>query len=152
MKLIRYQTNYPTNWSSFERISPLRDLLEHAVNARGPREVAREQSWTPALDVYEDEDSFTVELEAAGLRKDDFEISLHQNTLTVNGKRHAETESREGASFRNERLFGSFTRSLQLPAAVKPGDVSATYTDGLLRVRLAKAEESKPRKIDVEVG
>ncbi len=151
MKLIRYNQSYPATWSSFDRISPLRDLLESALQLAGTNQPAGEaRGWTPSLDLTEDEEHLIVELEAAGLKKEDFEISLHGDALTVSGERRAPAD--EGESFRSERFFGKFSRSLELPMAVTPDGVSATYADGVLTVRLPKAEASKPRKIDVQVS
>jgi HSP20 family protein len=105
----------------------------------------------PALDIHEDADRVTVKLEAAGMKKEDFDISLHDDNLTISGERKAETEKREGESFRSERFFGSFSRTITLPAMVKADGVSATYTDGVLTITLPKAEEAKPKKIEVSV-
>jgi HSP20 family protein len=151
MKLIH--TNYPVSaWSSFDRLSPLRSLLDSAFAlASAPSEGASARNWVPALDVYEDSDQVTVKLEVAGVDKDAFNISLHEDTLTIRGERKNESEIREGESFRSERVFGAFSRSLQLPTAVKADAVTADYTDGVLTIVLPKAEEAKPRKIEVNV-
>lgn len=151
MKLIRYQ-NPITGWSSFDRLSPLRDLLDSAFALAGTSPgISGEHGWIPALDIHEDAESLTVSLEAPGLKKEDFDIALQDDTLTVSGERKVESESREGESFRSERAFGTFSRTIQLPSAIQPDAVSAEYVDGILRVVLPKAEEAKPRKIEVSV-
>jgi len=151
MKLIR--TNVPmAEWSSYDRLSPLRSLLDSAFALAGAESsLERSRGWLPALDVYEDEHSVTVRVEVAGMKKKDFDIQLHEDALTVSGERKAENESREGESFRSERFFGAFSRSVQLPSAVKPDGVTAEYTDGILTVVLPKADEAKPKKIEVSV-
>jgi HSP20 family protein len=147
MKLIRYQTPDVAAWTPFDRLSSLRDLLDSAFQLAGS---GGSTGWSPALDVYEDEEKLTVLVEAAGMRKDDFSIALHDGVLTVSGER--KSESQDGESFRSERVFGSFSRSISLPAPVKADGVTATYRDGILTVTLPKAEEAKPRKIEVKLN
>jgi HSP20 family protein len=91
-----------------------------------------------------------VKVELAGMKKEDFDLSLEDDTLTVSGQRKAETTS--GESFRSERFFGSFSRTVTLPSAVEADKVKATYQDGILTVVLPKAEEAKPKKIEVHLN
>ena len=83
------------------------------------------------------------------MKKEDFDISLQDDVLTISGERKTGGEKREGESFRSERFFGTFSRSITLPAPVKADEVKATYEDGVLTVTLPKAEEAKPKKIEV---
>jgi HSP20 family protein len=108
--------------------------------------------WAPALDVYEDKDGLVVKAELPGMKKEDINISLHQGSLIISGERKEETSEGEGESSRSERFFGRFQRSLELPKPVDPNNVTASYKDGILTVRLAKTEESKPRQITVKAG
>jgi HSP20 family protein len=151
MSIIRYQTPELTPWSSFDRLSSLREFLDSAFQLAGS---VRGSSfgWAPAMDVFEDDDKVTVQLELAGMKKEDFDIALQDDVLTISGERKSESEKREGESFRSERTFGSFSRSVTLPGPVKAGDVKAVYQDGVLTVTLPKAEEAKPRKIQVELN
>lgn len=151
MKLVRYQSP-ATGWTSFDRLSPLRSLLDSAFAlASAEATHAGSGGWQPALDVYENDHAITVRLEVAGVKKDDFDLSLHEDTLTISGERKNASQASEGESFRSERTFGAFSRKIQLQAAVKPDAVSADYTDGVLTVVLPKAEEAKPKKIQVSV-
>ncbi len=131
-------------WSPFERIAPWRELLEAALSspAAGLR-----AGWIPAIEIRDEPEAVTVEVEAPGIKKEDFEISLEDDTLTVSGKR--ERNSQRGESFRGERTFGTFQRSITLPSPVRADAVQATYTDGVLSVRLPKADEAKPRRIEI---
>ena len=97
-------------------------------------------------------DKITVQVELAGMKKEDFDISLQDDVLTISGERKSESEKREGESFRSERSFGAFSRSVTLPSAVKADEVKATYEDGVLTVTLPKAEEAKPKKIQVNLN
>lgn len=130
--------NYNPQVSSFDRVATLHDLL--TANSFGAQR-------GPALDVHEDAERITVRLEAPGLKKENFEISLHGGELTVAGERKAEV--REGEVLRNERFHGRFSRTVSLATPVKSDEVSATYEDGVLSVVLPKSEEAKPRKIVV---
>lgn len=151
MKLVRYPSP-EVAWSSFDRLSPLRDLLDPAFAlASAAPERERPRGWTPALDVYEDSESITARLEVAGVKKDAFDISLHGNTLTISGERKYEVENDGGESFRSERVFGRFSRTIQLPTPVKTDAVAADYSDGVLSVVLPKADEAKPKRIAVEI-
>lgn len=144
MSIIRYKTPELAAWTPFDRLSPLRELLDSAYRLTGSMGT---RTWSPALDVYEDADKVTVKVELAGMKKEDFDLSLTEGALTITGKREEKAEDRE--SFRSERFFGSFSRTVALPAPVKPDGIKATYEDGILTVVLHKADEAKPRKITV---
>jgi HSP20 family protein len=148
MSIIRYKTSEFAPWSSFDRLPSLREFFNTAFQLTGSAP-GLSSSWVPALDVYEDADKVTVQLELAGMKKDGFDISLEDDVLVISGSRAA--EKREGENFRSERVFGAFSRSVALPSPVKPDQVKALYQDGVLTVTLPKAEEAKPRKIQVEL-
>ena len=151
MNIIRYKTPEIPTWSSLDRLSSLRDLLDSAFQLAGSP-TGLTPGWSPALDVYEDAEKVTVHVEVAGMKKDDFDISLQDDVLTISGERKSESESRGGESFRSERVFGAFSRSINLPAPVRSDAVKADYHDGVLTVKLPKAEEAKPRKIPVNLN
>lgn len=151
MKLIRYNAPEGAIWSPFDRLSSLRDLFDSAF-ALAANAPGLERGWAPALDVHEDGEKITVQLELAGMKKEDFDLSLENDVLTISGERKQESEKREGESFRSERFFGGFRRSVSLPAAVQADKVRASYKDGVLTVELPKSEEAKPKKIEVKVG
>jgi HSP20 family protein len=148
MNIIRYQNPELTSWSPFDRLSSLRDLMDSAFQLASLAPGAS-AGWAPALDVLEDEENVTVKLEAAGMKAEDFDLSLQDGTLTISGERKSESEKREGESFRSERVFGSFRRTVALPSPVTADKVNASYKDGVLTVVLPKAEEAKPKKIQV---
>lgn len=148
MKLIQYTTPTLGSWSPFQRLTPFQDLLESALELAG----APSASWSPPLDVFENDEAVTVRLELGGMKKEDFDISLEDDTLTISGRRDWKTEDRRGESFRSELFRGAFRRAITLPCPVKADSVKATYTDGILEVELPKAEEAKPRKIEVKLN
>ncbi|MFZ0711841.1 MAG: Hsp20/alpha crystallin family protein [Terrimicrobiaceae bacterium] len=151
MNIIRYRTPELTAWSPFDRLSSLRDLLDSAFQlaSSAPGSVP---GWAPPLDIFEDTERVTIQVELPGMKKEDFELSLQDGVLTISGERKFEEEKREGESFRRERLFGAFSRSVTLPSAVKAEEVKATYEDGVLTVTLPKAEEAMPKKIQVNIN
>jgi HSP20 family protein len=87
-----------------------------------------------------------------GMKKESIDISLHDNVLTVSGERKAEETPAGGESYRAERFYGRFQRTLELPKAVDPERVTASYRAGILTVSLPKTEEAKPRQIAVSVS
>ena len=105
--------------------------------------------WSPALDLYEDKDNIVAVVELPGMQKEDIEISLHDGMLTISGERKSQTSNREKAE-RTERYIGRFRRSVTLPTRVDADKISASYRDGILTVTLPKAEEAKPKQIEVK--
>jgi HSP20 family protein len=152
MNLIRYQTPECNPWSGLDRSPSLRDELSRLFDFAFPqRDSGLFGGWTPALDVYDEKENFIVKVELPGLKKDDIDINLHDGVLTVSGERKSEREAKEGETFRSERYFGRFQRSVQLPALVDATKVKAAYKDGVLTIDLPKAEEAKPKQIAVNV-
>ena len=103
----------------------------------------------PALDVYDDGESFIVQAEAPGLDRKSLEVTVHGTTLTLKGQRLLPAADDKTAWHRRERQSGEFHRSLTLPEAVDGEKVLATYNDGILEVRLPRAESAKARKIKI---
>ena len=153
MSLIRYQSPELNPWSAFDRLPSLRDELNRLFDFALPtRDSGFFSGWTPALDVYDEKDNFVVKAELPGLKKEDIEINVHNGVLTISGERKRETEKKEGQTFRSERYFGRFQRSVTLPALVNVSAVKASYKDGVLTIDLPKADEAKPKQIAVTVS
>ena len=102
------------------------------------------------VDVREDQDHFYVEAELPGFKKEDVDITLEDQTLTISAERKSESsEEKKGELLLNERRYSRFLRSFTLPPTVDEQSVNAKLTDGVLTVTLNKREETKPRKITV---
>lgn len=101
------------------------------------------------MEVFEGKDTFEIVAELPGMSRDDLNIKVHDNILTVSGEK--KKSDREGHLLWSERYTGKFTRSFKLPETVDKAGVSADYKDGLLTVALPKKEEVKPRDIEVQV-
>jgi HSP20 family protein len=154
MNLIRYQAPELTPWSAADRWSNLRDELNSFFGLPVWSSFARTgqlfTGWSPALDLYQSNDSVIAVVELSGMRKEDIEISLHDGALTISGERKRENSSDGDKAERTERFVGTFRRSITLPTRVDAGKVSATYRNGILTVTLPKAEEVKPKQIQVK--
>ena len=141
MKLIHYTTPTLTAWTPFNRLAPFQDLLDSAFDSN-----TQAATRVPPMDVHESEDALTVSLELGGMKKEEFDISLEDDTLTVSGQRNPQTT---GELSRCELFRGAFSRSLTLPCPVQGDQVKAAYTDGILTITLPKVEAIKPLKISV---
>ncbi len=152
MSLIRYQSPELMSWPSLDRWISLRDdldsLFELPFWSSFQRPGQLFSGWSPALDLYQNNDNVVAVVKLPGMRKEDIEISLHDGTLTISGERKREASNGEKAE-RTERHIGKFRRSITLPTRVDANRVSAIYRDGILTVTLPKAEEAKPKQIRI---
>ncbi len=105
--------------------------------------------WAPALDVYEDAENLVVKLEVPGMKKEDFNIALHDGVLSVSGERRLEDRREKASGYRTERFEGRFHRSVTLPKSVEPSRAKAAYKDGILTISLPVSEEARPKQIAV---
>jgi HSP20 family protein len=156
MSLIRYQTPGSAMSPSLNRWASLRDdldtLLELPFLSASTRQAQLFTGWTPALDLYQSNDNVVAVVELPGMRKEDIDISLHDGTLAIGGERKAEPVENGNSAARTERFTGKFRRSVTLPTRVDATKVNATYKNGILTVTLPKAEEAKPKQIQVNVS
>lgn len=142
------------------RFEPFRDLLnlQNQMSrvfqdfGRGSDELLTSGTFVPPVDIYEDEHSITLKLEVPGMNERDIDIKLENNTLSVRGERNFEKEEKEENFHRIERRYGAFARSFTLPNTVDTENVEANYENGVLRVKLAKRAEAKPKQIKIGVG
>lgn len=115
----------------------------------GGNEETGSATWTPRVDLAETEEGYLIHLDVPGMSKEDLDINFHENVLTVRGERKAEETNEQRNYVRVERAYGSFYRTFTLPKAIKHEEIQANYQDGVLTIRVPKAEESKPRRIEV---
>ena len=146
-----------TPWTRNSWISPLDRLwaLQREVDrALGDAETMESGTFVPPMDVVETNDEIQCRLEVPGLSRDDLQIRAEGNVLTVAGeKKFEQQESEKKGGFRSiERRYGRFERSFALPRTVDANRVKAQYDNGILTIVLPKAEESKPRRIEIEDG
>jgi HSP20 family protein len=144
-----------TRWEPFREFSTLQDRMNRLFRdsyADGREESLTTSHFAPAVDVYEDEHTVTLKIEVPGVEEKDIDVRVENNTLTVHGERKFEKEEKEENYRRVERQYGSFTRSFTLPNTVDTENVLANYDKGILKIKLAKKSEAKPKQIKVNVG
>ena len=109
-------------------------------------------AWAPALDISERKDAYLVTVELPGLKPEDLDITMEDGLLTIQGERQFTAESSEQQFHRVERRYGAFRRSITLPAHVLAEQIEASFEDGVLQILVPKAEEAKPKHIQVRPG
>ncbi len=145
MSLIKYDP--------FRELRGLQDDMNRLFMTSLPQNFSQEEmatgGWSPSVDIYESENEIVLEAELPGMKREDFELSIENNVITLKGERNFEKKD-EGDNFhRVERSYGTFTRSFSLPRTVSAEETSADFKNGILRVSLPKKEETKARKIEV---
>ncbi len=105
--------------------------------------------WAPSLDLFEDKENLVVQLEVPGMKREAFEIGLHDGVLSISGERKFEEKRQKATGYRTERFEGRFQRSIALPKAVEADKVRAAYKDGILTVTLPIAAQARPKQIVV---
>lgn len=142
--------------TTLTRIDPFRELASFFGTFSDVNGAAGEQlafgTFTPPVDVYEDEQNLVLKLEVPGVNEEDLKVSLEDNTLTITGERKFEKEEKEENFQRIERRYGAFTRSFRLPSTVDTEKVEAGYEKGILKITLAKRAEAKPKQIKIGVA
>jgi HSP20 family protein len=114
---------------------------------RNQEGVAR--SWAPAVDIVETPEHYEVRAELPGVKKEDVDISVENNVLTLRGERKFEKDEPKESFHRIERAYGSFVRSFTLPTRVNPEQVQAKFDTGVLTILIPKAAEARPRRIEI---
>ncbi len=149
-----------TRWSPVT-LTPMRDVfsIQDEVNrlfdsffTRAPLRGDLAPVFTPAVDIEETGDEFVLRVDLPGMSQKDVKVSLMGDTLTIRGERKQESDRKDGNMHRIERVYGSFERSFQLGTPVRGDKVKAQYHEGVLEIHVPKAEEAKPREIDVQVA
>lgn len=144
---------------SIVRYDPFRDLrhLQEEVNRLFSTNLSRSfddegiarGAWNPSVDIYENKDQIVLEAELPGMNREDFDLSVENNVITLRGERRFEKKEENDNYHRVERSYGSFSRSFTLPQTVSPEGATADYRNGVLRVVLPKREEVKARRIEI---
>jgi len=144
-------------WEPFRDMRTLQDRVNRLFESAFGYPVRTEtpslrEGWLPPVDIHEDSNNIYLKAELPGIKKEELNISVEGDTLTIKGEKKHESEVKEEQFHIMERTYGSFSRSFSLPANVDASKVRADYKDGVLNLTLPKKEESKPKKIDVKVS
>jgi len=132
--------------------SDMNRLFDTFFQGRGAGSPGRQgqQRWIPAMDLTEVEQEYVLRADLPGLTSNDVEIEVKDDVLTISGERKSEHEDRGEGFYRMERLFGRFSRSLDLPSGIDPDGVGASFANGVLEVRIPKPEQAKAKRVRIE--
>jgi HSP20 family protein len=136
------------------------DRMERMFDGFRPSRLPRLFDWSatglqtvtaPAVDVFEDADDIVVKAEIPGAKKDEIEVNVTDSTLTISGQKERKEEVNEDRYYRCERSYGAFSRSVELPSEVQAGKAKASFTDGVLEVRLPKTDEARKKAVKLKI-
>lgn len=139
-----------SRWDPFRELSSLQDRINRVFTeqlTRGEAEGA-EKTWAPVVDILENETDLIVRAELPGIKREDIDIQVTAESLTIRGERKFDEDS-EDKYLRVERTYGPFQRSFSIGVPVQPDKIKAAYRDGVLEIIVPKAEEVKPKKIEI---
>ena len=146
MTLVRWHRARNMHAIQHEMSRLVNEFFRGGMQDKGAR---KQGSWTPAVDMHEGDEAFTLTVELPGFAKDDVQVEIKGNRLTLKGERKRETDVQETQYHRVERVYGAFERSIRLPALVDADKAKAIFKDGVLKLMLPKAEEAKPKPISI---
>jgi HSP20 family protein len=142
-------------WDPVRELATMHERLNRLFDEFGGRtedEGIMRGDFLPPVDIYQTEaHEVVLKAELPGLKKEDIDLRVEQNTLTITGERRVETSVQKDHFHRMERTYGTFSRSFSLPSTIDTEKVRAEYQDGILTVTLPLREESKPKQIAVEI-
>jgi HSP20 family protein len=138
------------------RCNPMRNLAALPLDVESFFEnyglgLGRDTVWNPSVDIVETEEAYELKAEIPGLKKEDIQVSLENGLLTIRGEKKQEAETEKKNYHTIERVFGKFERSFRLPDNVRGDSIHAKYDNGVLSIDIPKAEEAKPKQIEVSV-
>lgn len=107
--------------------------------------------WMPLTDIYEDKDKFTLKIDLPGIKKEDVKISYTNGNLNISGERVQESENKDAKCHRMEKSYGKYFRSFSLPELIQADKINAEFNNGQLTITVPKAEEAKPKEIEIKV-
>lgn len=138
-------------WEPFRGLSNFHSVFDDLFDESFGRARVSASNRYPAADVLESKDAYLIRAELPGMKKEDINVEVKDGALSISGERKAEQPA-EGVEYRHvERLAAKFRRSFSLPETVKHDGIEAAYKDGVLEIRVPKAEEAKPRQIEISV-
>lgn len=138
-------------WDPFQEMMTLRNAVDRLFDASiSPMESSRPLAWGMALDVIEDGDSYTVKANVPGIDPKDIEITFTDSVLTIKGEMKSEDEVKDNRYHMRERRYGAFSRSITLGNRINGDKITASYENGVLTLQLPKAEEAKPKRIEIK--
>ncbi len=141
-------------WDPFKEISSLREEIDKLFDSFFGRRsffFGETETFVPACDLEETEESFIVSAEIPGMKKDEIKVTVDEDGITISGERKREKEEKGKTYHRIERTYGKFQRYIPFPKEVQPEKAKASYKDGILRIEIPKSEKVKPKEIKIEI-
>mgnify|MGYP005838469767 CR=1 FL=1 len=140
-----------SRWDPFRDLSVLQDRINRIFNdaTRGSSEGASTRTWAPVVDIAETDNDLVVRAELPGMKREDIDVEVTGESLTIRGERKFDEDAKD-QYIRVERPYGPFQRSFTIGVPVQADKVKAAYRDGILEVTIPKAEEVKPKKIEIK--
>lgn len=139
-------------WKPWQEVNSLQREMNRMFDSffQEPDESSSMSAWYPSVDIKETPDVIDVYAELPGMTKKDIKISIRENVLQISGEKQREEHEDDANYHRMERIYGTFSRSFTLPTKVQMDKVNAVFNDGVLHLALPKAEEEKPRQIQIK--
>jgi len=143
-------------WDPWATLPTLQDRINRIFEESFPARASAKEGevslcdWRPIVDTYEEDDTIVINAELPGVNKDDVSIDIKDNVLSIKGVRNYEQKIKEENYYRQERCYGKFHRAFTLPDAVDPNRIEASYKDGVLKIKIPKAEETASKKIEIK--
>ena len=153
MKIVPWKTR-ETGLDPFEDLEDFQREMNRLFNVTLQRPLKAGNGgslWAPAVDIVDEKDQIKVKAELPGMKREEIEVNLENDILTIKGEKKEEKEIKEKDFVRSERYYGAFHRSFSLPASVDASKVNASYKDGVLEITLPKKEGAKPKQIKVDI-
>ena len=144
-------------WDPFRDVMTLQDRMNRLFDQALSRPRADDEegltasTWVPAVDIFETADSIVMRAELPGVSRENIDIQVRDNTLTLKGERKFEREVKDENYLRVERSYGAFQRAFSLPTLIQQDTIKAVFKDGVLEVTMPKAVEAKPKQVKIEV-
>ena len=139
-------------WEPFREIASFQNEMSRFMNGLLEGNGRANQSWVPALDVWETEDEIVYAVDLPGISEEEISVELADGALTITAQRERAREESDERFYRYERRYGTFSRTVGLPQGVTESDVSADYKSGVLEVHVKKPEQPKPKRIQIGSG
>ena len=136
-------------WNPYRSLISLPDEIERFFSDFGLDTRASDTVWSPSVDLAENDNSYEVKAEIPGMKREDIKVSYRDDVLMLTGEKKQEKENKDKNYHRIERAYGRFERSFWLPKEVKADEIKAQYKNGVLSISIPKAEEVKPKEIEV---
>ncbi len=141
----------PQKWSPFRELDRVRHDFEELLDRSLGSRVSRGQRGTPALESFIDSGKLIIRADLPGVDPKDVDVTVTGDQLTIRGTREQRVDEQSRSFINREFSYGSFERTVRLPGGVKAEDVKASYRDGVLELTMPVPEESKSRKVTIQV-